>query len=103
MNNPFDVIEQRLNKLEMILTNLGELVISSANKNNDPTNNNLIKIDEAVEITGYKRGYIYELVHRNVIPFIKRGRSVRFDREELENWMRAERPNIIQETIKRLR
>jgi len=64
---------------------------------------NLIKVEDAMIITGYSKIYIYELIHKQAIPFIKRGRSVRFDKEELENWMRAGRPNIFKETIKSLK
>lgn len=102
MTNPFENIENRLDKLEKILTNLGEAMFQKHEPTHEPQNK-LIKIDQAVALTGYKKGYIYELVHRNAIPFIKRGRSVRFDPTELEAWMRADRPNIIQETIKRLK
>ncbi|MCC8088036.1 MAG: helix-turn-helix domain-containing protein [Rikenellaceae bacterium] len=41
-------------------------------------------MDRACEITGYKKGYIYELVHHNKIPYIKKGHSLRFNTEELE-------------------
>ena len=102
MTNPFEALEHRLDRLEKILTNLGEAVIQNSEPQSQPTNK-LVKIEQAAIQTGYKKGYIYELVHRNAIPYIKRGRSVRFDPEELEAWMRAERPNIIQETIKSLR
>lgn len=101
MNNPFEVLEQKLDKLEKILSNIGQVIITQ--KEEVPLKpKNLIKIDEATKITGYRKGYIYELVHRNAIPYLKRGRSVRFDPIELEEWMRAGRPNIIQETIKRI-
>jgi len=62
-----------------------------------------VKIDEAVKITGYKKGYIYELVFKNAIPYIKIGRSIRFDPEELDTWMRAGRPHILDQTIKSLK
>jgi excisionase family DNA binding protein len=102
MTNPFEALENKLDRLEKILTNLGEAVIQNSEPQTEPTNK-LVKIEQAATQTGYKKGYIYELVHRNAIPYIKRGRSVRFDPEELEAWMRADRPNIIQETIKSLR
>lgn len=102
MNNPFETIENRLDKLEKILTNIGNIVT----RQQQPTvesPSRLIKIEAAVTITGYKKGYIYELVHRNKIPYIKFGAALRFDPEELEAWMRAGRPNIIQHTIKILK
>ena len=102
MTNPFEALENRLERLEKILTNLGQAVIQTRDPQPLPTNK-LVKIEQAATQTGYKKGYIYELVHRNAIPYIKRGRSVRFDPEELEAWMRADRPNIIEQTIKNLR
>jgi len=102
MTNPFEALENKLDRLEKILTNLGEAVIQNSEPQPEPTNKR-VKIEQAATQTGYKKGYIYELVHRNAIPYIKRGRSVRFDPEELEAWMRADRPNIIQQTIKSLR
>ena len=101
MNNPFEILEHKIDKLEKILSNIGKVIITQKEDIPIPQKN-LIKIDEATKITGYRKGYIYELVHRNAIPYIKRGRSVRFDAKELEEWMRAGRPNIIQETIKRI-
>lgn len=64
---------------------------------------NLIKIDDAAKITGYSKNYIYDLIHKKSIPFIKIGRSIRFDCEELEAWVRSGRPDIFAETINRLK
>lgn len=101
MNNPFENIEQRLDKLEQMITNIGTTISTPPPAVED--SGILVKIEKAMKITGYKRGYLYELVHRNAIPFIKRGRSVRFDPAELEAWMRANRPDVLRETIERLR
>ena len=62
----------------------------------------LIKIKEAETETGYKRGYIYELVSKRAIPFHKVGASLRFSRKELTQWIKAGRPHILQQAVENL-
>ena len=62
----------------------------------------LIKIKEAETETGFKKGYIYELVSKKAIPFHKVGNSLRFSRNELRDWVRAGRPAILQEAVESL-
>jgi len=98
MENPFVIITERLNVIERLITNLN---VPAPVEYRQPQSE-LVKIDIAVEITGYKKGYLYELVNRNEIPYIRRGRSIRFSRTELILWMEAGRPSIVKETIKSL-
>jgi excisionase family DNA binding protein len=62
-----------------------------------------LKIEEAATVTGYKKGYIYILVKKRAIPFLKlENGTLRFKRKELQAWLAAGRPNIHQETIDNL-
>ena len=105
MDNPFESLNRRLDRLENLLQSALTNIIPQQAQGHwgESLIPKLIKVDQAAELTGYKRGYIYELIHRNAIPFIKRGRSIRFDPLELEHWMRAGRPSVIQSTINRMR
>lgn len=100
MINPFDLINQRLERLENLFVNFTEKILSKEFTEQNIGQPKLVKIDEAVKITGYKKGYIYELIFKNAIPYLKIGRSIRFDPEELNAWMRAGSPNILDTTIK---
>jgi excisionase family DNA binding protein len=62
----------------------------------------LIKIAEAEAETGFKKGYIYELVSKQAIPFHKRGHSLRFSRKELRDWIKAGRPAILQQAVENM-
>ncbi len=62
----------------------------------------LIKIAEAATETGYRRGYLYELVSKRTIPFHKVGASLRFSRNELRNWIKAGRPAILQQAVENM-
>ncbi len=105
MDNPFETIGHRLDKIEKLLAELhrNDNTIPRCNISPDPQQNSLIKIDQAAFLTGYKSGYLYELVHKNAIPYIRRGRSIRFDPEELDTWMRAGHPVILKEAIRRMK
>ena len=48
-------------------------------------------------------GTLYNLVNKNKIPFHKVGRSIRFDPEELQLWMKKDRPEIVKLGIRKLK
>ena len=48
----------------------------------------LMRAVEVAQVTGYKVSYIYDLVYRREIPFIKlNGKGLRFVREDIEAWI----------------
>lgn len=94
-----NILEDLYKKIE----DIHKIVSTFKDKQNSNITTDLIKIEDAAIITGYSKIYLYELVHRKTIPFIKKGRAIRFDKNELEDWMRAGRPNIFKETIKSLK
>lgn len=103
MNNPFDELNSKLNHITDLILDLKDQTRQPATNPAGPTAQKLVKIEEAAKITSYSKGYIYELVFNKAIPFIRRGRSLRFDPDELDAWMRAGRPSVIQKTIKLLK
>lgn len=84
MENPFEELTRRLGQIEDLILDLKKEMSIKPKEQSQPK---LIKIDEAARITGYKKGYIYEMVCRKMIPHIKKNRSIRFDRAELEEWI----------------
>lgn len=52
----------------------------------------IITFNEALELTGYSRGYLYRLISRRSIPHYKpNGGRVYFDRDELVTWLKRNR------------
>jgi len=95
-------LEEINKKLDRVISLLEKS--SSSSVNIEKTNQRrLVKIEDAEIITGYKKKYIYYLTHHNSIPFHKVGHSIRFDPDELDAWMRAGRPSVINETIKKFK
>lgn len=101
MDNPFEQIERRLDNIEKKVSD----VVNMLQEKNSPIldtaiDERLVKIERAAEITGYKKGYLYELVYKNAIPYVRVNRSIRFDPVELDKWMRAGRPHILKDLIR---
>ncbi len=67
------LILEKLNRLE-------KLIIGSAKE--------ILTVEDLINYTGYKRSYIYKLVHNNVIPFSKpNGKSLFFEKTEIDAWL----------------
>lgn len=47
----------------------------------------LIEPSEAAEFVGKGKAYLYQLTHRNAIPYVKRGRHLYFRKKDLRDWM----------------
>lgn len=48
----------------------------------------VLNVEELAEYTGFKKSYIYKLVHGNVIPFSKpNGKVLFFDRKKIDEWL----------------
>ena len=59
---------------------------------------NVLDIDDVVALTGLSKGYIYKLTCKKEIPHFKpNGKLIYFDRSEVENWMRQNRVNTVDE------
>ena len=53
-----------------------------------------LTVAESAELLGYKKSYMYQLIHKHAIPFYKVGagnRSVRFKREDLQDYLNGKR------------
>jgi len=46
-----------------------------------------LTVEELCQLLKLKKSYIYDLTYRKKIPFIKIGRHLRFDLEEIQKWI----------------
>lgn len=47
----------------------------------------VLTLEEACLYTGYSRGHLYRLTSENMIPHSKQGRTLFFDKDELNRWL----------------
>ena len=51
----------------------------------------LLTVKQAAVYIGRSSNAVYKLVHRLEIPFIRRGRNLRFDVRELDKWIEGDK------------
>ena len=83
MNNPFEEIFKRLENIEKMIAPVTGAQPEERQDGKEPV---LVKISVASGITGYSVNYLYHLASKGMIPCVKRGRTLRFDMEELKKW-----------------
>lgn len=48
----------------------------------------ILNVEELADYTGFKKSYIYKLVHENLIPFSKpNGKILFFERKKIDEWL----------------
>jgi len=64
----------------------------------------VLTFKEAVAYTGYTKSYIYRLVSNKIIPHSKpNGKTLFFERKELERWLMSKRYSSINENQEKAR
>lgn len=66
-------------------------IISQGTRYNDRSDIEVIAAKDVSEMLKISQWMVYELVKRNDIPHVKIGRSVRFIKTDIINWMRCQR------------
>lgn len=87
MNNPFEENFKRLENIEKMIAPVTSAQPEERQDGKEPV---LVKISVASGITGYSVNYLYHLASKGTIPCVKRGRTLRFDMEELKKWMQQQ-------------
>lgn len=66
-------------------------------KSDSPSKDELLTVAEAAKFLSVAIPTIYGYVHRNEIPYMKKGKRLYFSREALMNWMLSSRVETSQE------
>lgn len=67
------LIIEKLNRLE-------RLIVDSTKE--------ILNVEDLINYTGYKRSYIYKLVHNNILPYSKpNGKTLFFEKSEIDEWL----------------
>ena len=88
MNNPFEVINARLSNIEDLLLDikLGPLPAKSTDQDEQ-----FLNIQQAAELLHLSVPTMYSKVHRNELPYMKRGKRLYFNKSELQAYIKEGR------------
>ena len=86
MTNPFDLLNERLIKLEALTLEALDCLRATTTATAAPA---IGGIELAQEITRLSKARIYTLVSERVLPHAKRGNRLTFSRAELLAWVAA--------------
>jgi excisionase family DNA binding protein len=85
IDNPFAILERRLNRLEFLLL---ELKKATAQPPKQPLADRCT-LPEALEITALSKSKLYKLTSTNEIPHKRFGNRLIFSRRELLDWIES--------------
>jgi excisionase family DNA binding protein len=78
MENPFEIIMNRLDEIEELINKL---------EVNKTERKELLTIKEVADFLNLTVPTIYGYTHRNSIPYIKKGRKLYFYKKDIEEWL----------------
>jgi excisionase family DNA binding protein len=84
MENPFELILERLDRIEKAIQNLN-------NFSNVPDANQIMNIAEVATYIKVAKTTIYSMTHRNTIPHYKNGKKLYFKKSDIEEWIFSNR------------
>lgn len=94
MENPFELIMNKLNAIEKLLMLKQEVATKEETEE-------IMNVEKAVKHLGMSRVTIYQYTSKRAIPHFKRGKRLFFKRSELDNWLTGNRV-LSKEDIDRL-
>jgi excisionase family DNA binding protein len=84
MENPFEIINQRLERIENLLENIHS---SFQNKNTKNSYPDILDLQQLTAYLNVSKSYIYKMTATNMIPHSKKGKKIYFDKEIVTKWV----------------
>ena len=84
MENPFEVINQKLDRIDKLLVSL---VPTEAAITNAHFNKEILTLKEICEYLELSSSHIYKLTSRREIPFAKTGKRIFFKKSDIDAWI----------------
>lgn len=95
MNNPFELIEVRLNKIETLLLDLK----NTPNEQGEKTEiDELLTVQDTAKFLSLSVPTVYTLISKGELPVMKRSKRCYFSKVELINYLKQGRKKTLAET-----
>ncbi|WP_053977204.1 helix-turn-helix domain-containing protein [Mangrovimonas xylaniphaga] len=86
MENPFELINERLDRIEKLLTNINDKMEGN-NGAPTPSLPNIMNIEQVADYISLSKHTVYGLVHKREIPHFKKGKRLYFDKKNINEWL----------------
>lgn len=97
MNNPFEVIEARLNNIETLLLDLKH---PPRERGKQSETDELLTVQDTAKFLSLSVSTVYALISKGELPVMKRSKRCYFSKVELINYLKQGRKKTIAETEK---
>jgi len=96
MNNPFELLDARLNSIENLLLDLKH---STGNLNPNQNTDTWFDLNELCQYLPDKpqKQTVYGWINKRLIPFHKTTKKLQFLKSEIDNWIKSGRKQTIAE------
>ena len=94
MNNPFEVIEARLNNIETLLLDLKH---TPKELGDQPETDELLTVQDTAKFLSLSVPTIYTLISKGELPVMKRSKRCYFSRVDLMNYLKQGRKKTLAE------
>ncbi len=95
MNNPFDVIEARLNNIETLLLDLKH---KPKEQGKQPETDELLTVQDAAKFLSLSVPTVYTLISKGELPVMKRSKRCYFSKVELIDYLKQGKKKTFAET-----
>jgi excisionase family DNA binding protein len=95
MNNPFEVIEARLNNIETLLLDLKH---TPKEQGEQSQSDELLTVQDTAKYLSLSVPTVYTLISRGELPVMKRSKRCYFSKVELINYLKKGRKKTLEET-----
>ena len=89
MNNPFEVIEARLNNIETLLLDLKHVPTEQSKRSAEA--DELLTVQQTAQFLSLSVATIYGLIHKGELPTMKRSKRCYFSKVDLINYLKEGR------------
>src|SRR6478609_7930261 len=94
MENPFELLIEKIDRLEKAIEKLS----ASATSDVSPSRNDeFMNIEQVANFVGLSKDTIYGLTHKKLIPHFKTGKKLYFNKAEVSDWISSKRVKTNQE------
>jgi len=86
MENPFEIIIERLDKIEIILF---EILKKASSESQSSNSEEFMTVEQLSDYLTLARQTIYGLCSGRELPYLKRGKRLYFNKNDIDNWLKS--------------